>query len=99
MHFCSSVCVSTCVCVLLEAQLSEKYVSVCASESVYVVCMHSSHRGSTLSQYAALFNVSATIQPRKLCALQIIISLLPLWIHPYFLFRMVCACAPVCVCV
>lgn len=46
-------------------------MSVQVSKCVCVcVFGHFSHRGSALSQYAALFSVCATIQPRKLCALQ-----------------------------
>lgn len=39
------------------------------------VCVHPSHRDNVLSQYAAIFSVCATIQPRERCALKIMISL------------------------
>ena len=90
---------SMCACVLLEAQLSGKCVcsSVCLCARV-CVCAHSSHRGSALSQYAAPFSVCAAIQPRKLCALQIIIFAVTPLDPPSPLFGLVCVCLCVCVC-
>lgn len=82
VNFCSK-CMYLHSFVLLGAQLCRKCVCV---------CVHSSHRDIVLSQYAAIFSVSATIQPRERCALKIMFSLQHLSIYPSCSKWFVCVC-------